>query len=71
MSTVHGYIVTDINGMVVRDEFGATTLHRDWLAATAQARTQGGGQLIPVLVARPAAESPRRGRPRKQQETGE
>lgn len=69
MSGVTGWIVTSPDGVVVVDDFGAVTSYTDWMSATAAARAlPNGGQLKPLLKAKPAVDSPRRGRRPKQQE---
>lgn len=69
MSGVLGYIVVRADGSPLDDEFGfgATTLFKDWNAAVGQAKATGGARLVPVIAARSSSDTPRRGRPRKQE----
>ncbi len=61
------------NGQPTRDTFGAVLLYKDRSSAVAAADGLEGDdiRLIPAVSAPVTVESPRRGRPRKQQETGE
>ncbi len=61
------------NGQPTRDKFGAVLLHKDRASAVVAADVLEGDdiRLMPAVNVPVTVESPRRGRPRKQQETGE
>ena len=72
MSKVSGYIIVTADGVPIDDDFGfgATTIYKDWAEAATHARSiAGGGALLrPVIPAASAVGTPRRGRPRKNQQ---